>query len=230
MVAGRGVSTEALREAAWVARCVGRAEVAPLGEEDVLALAGYLEHRQAARGSVVFKQGEPQAGVWVLRSGTIELTVANGRRPLVVQVLRPGDVEGDMALLLGRPPPYGAHALEDVVCLFVPADSFERLLVECPPVARRWLSSIAARLARSHMRIIELLGRPLTAQVAALLLDEATDGEVRFPQRTLAAMLGVHRQALNRVLKNFEDEGAVVLGYGVISLRDPLHLQTVAGR
>ena len=229
-MASRRVSVEALREAAWVARCVGRAEYAPLRDEDVVALAGYLEHRESPRGSVLFKQGEPQAGVWVLRTGAVELTVTNGRRPLVVHVLQPGDVEGDIALLLGRPPPYGAQAVDDVVCLFVAADSFERLLVECPPVARRWLSSIASRLARSHMRIIELLGHPLSTQVAALLLDEAVDREVRFPQRTLAAMLGVHRQALNRVLKQFEDDGAVEVGYGVISLRDPLRLRAAAGR
>ncbi len=30
---------------------------------------------------------------------------------------------------------------------------------------------------------------------------------MRFPQRTLAAMLGVHRQALNRTLKGFEEQG-----------------------
>lgn len=196
----------------------------------MVALAGYLEQRTSARGSVLFRQGEPPGGVWVVRSGTVALTVANGRRPLVVQVLHPGDVDGDIALLLGRSPPYGASALEDVVCLFVAAAAFERLLVECPPVARRWLSSIASRLARSHLRIVELLGRPLTSQVAAVLLDEAVGGEVRLPQRTLAAMLGVHRQALNRALKGFEGEGAVELGYGVIFLRDPVRLQVVAGR
>ncbi len=179
---------------------------------------------------MLFKQGEPQSGVWVLRTGMVELTVANGRRPLVVQVLRPGDVEGDISLLLGRPPPYGAHALDEVVCLFLPAGSFERLLVERPPVARRWLSSIATRLARSHMRIVELLGRPLAHQVAALLVDEAVDDEVPFPQRTLAAMLGVHRQALNRTLKGFEHEGLVELRYRSISLRDPGRLRAVAGR
>lgn len=125
-----------------------------------MSLAGYLEHRQSARGCVLFKQGEPQEGVWVLRSGTIELSVANGRRALVVQVLRPGNVEGDIALLLATPPPYAARAIDEVVCLFVTAEAFERLLVECPTIARRWLSSIASRLSRSHMRIVELLGRP----------------------------------------------------------------------
>lgn len=229
MASGRGASV-ALREAAWVARCVGRAEAAPLLEEDVVALAAYLEHRQSPRGSVLFKQGQPQDGVWVLRSGMVELTVGNGRRPLVVQVLHPGDVDGDIALLLGRPPPYGACALHDVVCLFLSAASFERLLAERPLVARRWLSSIASRLARSHMRIVELLGRPLQAQVAALLLDEAVEGEVRLPQRTLAAMLGVHRQALNGALKGLEEEGVVALSYGAISLREPRRLRALAGR
>lgn len=140
----------ALREAAWVARCVGRAEVAPLGEEDVAALAGYLVHRQAARGGVLFKQGEPQVGVRVLRSDTVELTVANGHRPLVVQV----------------------HSC-----------STRRWAARCASPSGRW--------------------RPL---------------------------LGVHRQALTRALRSFEEDGAVELGYGVISLRDPLRLRTVASR
>ncbi|MFN2505764.1 MAG: cyclic nucleotide-binding domain-containing protein, partial [Acidimicrobiales bacterium] len=85
MSPGRGLTIEAVRQAAWVARCVGRADTAPLREEDVLALAGYLEQRESPRGSVLFRQGQPQDGVWVLRSGTVELTVGDGRRPLVVQ-------------------------------------------------------------------------------------------------------------------------------------------------
>ncbi len=53
---------------------------------------------------------------------------------------------------------------------------------------------------------------------------------MRVPQRTLAAMLGVHRQALNRTLKGFEEQGLVELRYASISLRDPLRLRALAGR
>ena len=147
------------------------------------------------RGTVLFEQGEPQTAVFVIRSGTVQLAVGPGRRPLVVQVLRPGDVEGDISLLLGKPPPYRAKALDQVTCLVLPAGSFEALLVDHPAIARRWLSSVADRLARSHMRIVELLGRPLAAQAAALLLDEAVDGAVRLP----ALPLGGPRAALNSV-------------------------------
>lgn len=217
-----------LREAAWVARYVGRADTSPLREGDLRALAGYLERRETDRGAVLFNAGQAQHGVWVLRTGMVELTVGGGRRPLVVEVLRPGDVEGDISLLLGEPPPYAARALDDVVCLFLPAASFDRLLAEHPPIARRWLSSIATRLARSHGRIVALLGRPLAAQVARLLLDEAIDGIVRFPQRTLAAMLGVHRPALNRALKELERQKAIEVGYGRIRVLDRAVLEGIA--
>lgn len=90
------------------------------------------------------------------------------------------------------------------------------------------LSSIAARLARSHARMVALLGRPLAAQVARLLLDEAIDGIVRFPQRTLAAMLGVHRPALNRTLKELERQKTIEVGYGRISVLDRAVLEAIA--
>ena|SRR5215207_2365297 len=230
MFRSRGPASDALRDAAWVARCVGRAENAPLRPSDVAALGAYLEVRESPRGTVLFKQGEPQTAVFVVRSGTVELTVGGGRRPPVVQVLHSGDVEGDISLLLGHPPPYQAGTLDDVTCLVLPATSFEALLAEHPAIARRWLSSVAERLARSHMRIVELLGRPLESQTAALLLDEAVDREVRLPQQTLAAMLGVHRQGLNRVLKQFEAEGLVALSYGAVTVKDEPGLRRLARR
>lgn len=224
------VTLEALREAAWVARCVGRADRAPLQPSDVAALGDYLDRRQSPRGAVLFEAAEPQPGVLVIRTGTVGLTVGGSRRPSMVQLLRPGDVEGDISLLLGQPPPYQAVTLDPVDWLFLPAGSFERLLAEHPAIARRWLSSVADRLARSHMRIVELLGRPLPAQVAALLLDEADNGMIRLPQQVLAAMLGVHRQALNRVLKSFESDGLISLSYGTVQIRHQQPLRQLAGR
>jgi CRP-like cAMP-binding protein len=230
MFRSRPPAADALREAAWVARCVGRADNAPLRPDDIAALGEYLQLRESPRGAVLFKQGETQPSVIVVRSGMVELSVGSGRRRLVVQILRAGDVEGDISLLLGQPPPYQATALDEVTCLELRASSFEPLLAQHPAIARRWLSSVAERLARSHMRIVELLGKPLVSQTAALLLDEAVDGEIRLPQQTLAAMLGVHRQGLNRVLKKFEADGLLALSYRGASLLEVPRLRRLAGR
>jgi CRP-like cAMP-binding protein len=208
-----------IRDAAWIARCVGRGETAPLGAADVAALASRVSPVRFRRGQPLFGAGTPtRPGVWIVRSGHVELSVPTSRDRVVVGVLRPGDVEGDIPLLLGVPVPYAARALDDVICLHLTGADFEFLLGRYPAVARRWLSSVAQRLATSHGRLIALLGRSLTAQLAGLLLDESEDGVVALPQATLAAMLGVARPSLNKVVKDLERRGLVAVGYGTVQL------------
>jgi CRP-like cAMP-binding protein len=158
--------------------------------------------------------------VWIIREGTVELSVGAGRRRQVVQLLHPGDVDGDVQLILGNAFPYTARASSDVRALFLETASFERLLAEHPMVARRWLSSVATRVVRSQNRILGLLGKSLTGQVARLLTEEAVEGRIKLPQRTLAAMLGVHRPSLNKVLKELERRRLVLVGYSEIEILD----------
>jgi CRP-like cAMP-binding protein len=217
-----------IRQAAWVARCVGRGEAAPLRPEDVTALAGLLQVREFAPGQVVFKAGEAAAGVWIVRERRVELSVGSGSRRAVVAMLRPGDVDGDIPLLLAMPMPYTGRALSDARCLYLGSGDFEQLLATRPPVARRWLSSVAQRLAASQARVLGLLGGSLTAQAARLLAEEAENGRIPLPQRTLAAMLGVQRPSLNKVLKELERDGLISINYSAIDILDPGKLARLA--
>ncbi len=214
-----GVSEAQIRQAAWVARCVGRGQSAPLRPGDVTALASMLAARRFGPGSVLFGGGQT-TGVWIVREGRIELSVGSGRRRAVVQLLRPGDVDGDIQLLLEMPLPYTGRAVSEVTCLFLAPGDFEQLLATRPPIARRWLSSVAQRLAASQARILALLGGSLAAQAASLLAEEAVDGRVELPQRTLAAMLGVQRPSLNKVLKDLERDGLIRISYSTIEVLD----------
>lgn len=49
------------------------------------------------------------------------------------------------------------------------------------------------------------------------------------PQRTLAAMLGVQRPSLNKVLKQFQRRGLLAVGYRSIRILDGTALQRLAG-
>ena len=53
---------------------------------------------------------------------------------------------------------------------------------------------------------------------------EAVDGRVELPQRTLAAMLGVARPSLNKVLKDLERDGLIRIGYSTIEVPDRARL------
>ncbi len=106
---GQLTSREAqIRDAAWIARCVGRGATAPLGPEDVVALAGRISPVEFQRGERIFGDGGGQSGVCIVRSGHVELSVATPRGRVVVGVMRAEDVDGDVPLLLGMPVPYSA--------------------------------------------------------------------------------------------------------------------------
>ncbi|MCP9624131.1 Crp/Fnr family transcriptional regulator [Nocardia otitidiscaviarum] len=229
-VGGEAYSDDQLRQAAWIARCVGRGESAPLGADDLTALADFLELRIAPPGTVLFTAGRPSDGVWVIRHGRVELSVGSGRRRAIVDVLRPGDVDGDIPLLLDMPLMYTARALTDTTCLFLSQAAFEKLLAARPAITRRWLSSVAQRTSAAQNRLLSILGRPLPTQVAQLLLDESVDGKVPLAQRTLAAMIGVQRPSLNKVLKDFERDGLIGTGYAAIEIRNPDRLRAIQRR
>jgi CRP-like cAMP-binding protein len=129
-------------------------------------------------------------------------------------------VDGDIQLLLEMPLPYTGRAVSEVTCLFLAREDFEELLASHPAIARRWLSSVAQRLAASQARILALLGGSLTAQAVGLLAEESVDGRVELPQRTLAAMLGVARPSLNKVLKELERDGLIRISYSTIEVLD----------
>ncbi len=221
MTGGQHFSEAQVRHAAWVARCVGRGASAPLRPDDLSALAETLQAKEFSPGAAVFLAGKAASGVWIVRQGQIELSVGSGRRRAVVDVLRAGDVDGDIPLLLDMPPPYTARALTDSRFLFLDRQAFDRLLATRPAISRRWLSSVAQRVSASQARLIGLLGRPLPAQLAQLLLDEAVDTRVELAQRTIAAMLGVQRPSINKVIKEFERDRLIRVGYAVIEISDP---------
>ena len=218
------------REAAWLARCVGRGEWAPLFDEDIVELGQRLERIRLEPGGLVFAQGAISDAVWILRSGRVELSRRDGKRRLIVQILHPGDVDGDIGLILHVPFPYSAHAIDHVEVLRLSAEDFEWLIAKRPALARRWLTSVAARLMSAEHRILQLAGGDLKTQLANLLLDEERDGSVALPQESLAALLGVRRPSLNKVLRDLARAGIVELSYRCVDIVDRGALARVAGR
>ncbi len=217
------------REAAWMARCVGRGEWAPLADADLTDLGARLESKTFTRGGLLFPQGAPPDGVWIVRSGRVELSHREGRRRMVLRYLRPGDVDGDIGQILGLPRPYAGRAVDEVRALFLSSANFESLIATHPALARRWLSSVAARLMFSQQRVLQLSSGDLHRQVAMLLLDESDGGVVELPQQSLAALLGATRSAVNRVLRDFERSQVVTLGYGRVEIIDRVRLGGIAG-
>lgn len=213
--------------AGWAARCIGCGDAA-LPDEDLAALAAQLKRWAIRAGDVLFTPGKRPAGVWVIRTGAIELAVGRDAHRLVLQVLRAGDVAGDVPLLTRQPLPYEARAVQAASGLLLPAAAFTEMLSDHPALARLWLSGMTARFAGSQARILALLDGGLPQRAASLLLREARQGSVDLPQATLAAMIGTPRPSLNRVLRRFESAAMISLRYRHIQILRPGRLAAIA--
>ena len=195
---------------AWLACCLSRGSSAPISEGDLGELAKEMGEQFYAGGLFVFREGDEAARVHVVRKGSVELSrVSNGRR-VTLQVLRPGDVFGDVPALLGQCESFDARAVEDSVVMSMDAEALFVLLQTRSQIARRWFVSLAERMAGLQSRLTDLLAGGLESQIASILLREGNDGDdVRLTQGQLAELLGVPRSSIQRVLKALAAAGLI---------------------
>jgi CRP/FNR family transcriptional regulator, cAMP and macrophage regulator len=224
---GRGHTVE--RQAEWIAQSLGRPELAPLGPEDIRELAALLREERYPAGTTVFCMGEAPTRILIVRRGAIELSrILNGRR-VVLQIMRPGGVMGDVGLFLRKTAPYDGVALEDTVILSLDSVRFHRLLEQRPQLAWRWLISVSGRLESYQSRLMELLAGGLEAQIASVLVRRAEHGVVNLSQSSLAELVGGRRTSVNRVLKRLEEQDLVRVRYGQVEILDEPGLAKAAG-
>jgi|SRR5579884_2272504 len=219
--------------AAWIAVHLGRLgqpELAPLAAEDVAELAAEVRHDEYDAGAFLFRTGEPPSRIHIIRRGAVELSCNLHSRPVVLQILRPGEVVGDVPLFLRMTESFDAIALEDSEVLSIDSLTLHRLLARRPQLAWRWMLSVSSRMASAQARLVELLAGGLEAQIALVLLDRADDhGVVRLRQGILAELVGGRRPSVNRVLKRLEAQGLVGLRYGHVQILDGPGLAALTG-
>lgn len=229
MARGADSGDDAAR-AAWLARCLGNAAHSPLGEEDLEEILAVATMERFAAGEVVFSRDDPSDQVFILERGKVALTRPHAERTPMLQILHPGDIFGDLAVLLGQRAPVDAVVLEDAELLTIPGDKLLWLVATRPRISLRWMVSIAGRLAAAQDRLEELLSGPLDYQLAALLRHAKDDeGVVRVSQETLAQLLGARRPSVARSLANLEKQGLIEKQYRQIRIVDDERLAALRG-
>lgn len=211
----------------WLAGCLGRGDLAPLSCDDLEELASHLIEDRYAGGTTIYARDALPERVHILRTGTVELTRDLGGRRAVVQLLQAGSVFGDVPLFLRTGEPTEATAVDDSVVLSIDSVTLFGLLGRRPMLARRWLVSVAGRMAALQDRVSDLLAGSLDRQVGSWLLREAGDESAAVSQLTLARLLGARRTSVNQSLRRLEEAGLIETGYRRITVTDREGLATL---
>jgi CRP-like cAMP-binding protein len=215
-----------------MARCLGRGDLFPFTGEEIELLATSIGVRRFGAGAPLLHEGKAVEFMGLIETGEVELYHRTALRRVALQILREGDLLGDIPFFCRMPAPFSARAVSDAVVIEIDRDTLTRLLETQPALANRFMFSLASRLERMQRRLLQLTTGDLRSQVATLLLDEVGDGSgpLRLPQATLAELLGATRPSVNRVLKALESEGLLRLTYRQIEVRDASGLRGVVAR
>lgn len=218
-----------LRHAAWLARSLGRGDLAPFTDQEIRELAESIGIRRVEPGTPLIEQGKPVRFIAVIERGEVGLYYRSGLRRVMLQRLHEGDILGDVPYFCRTGSPFSARSLTEVDLLHLEDEVLVRLMHTRPAIPQRFLYSLATRLERMQRRLLELTQRDLRQQVATLLLNETEDrpGDIQLPQSTLAELLGATRPSVNQVLKRFEAEGLLRLSYRRLEILDPEGLRRV---
>lgn len=82
-------------------------------------LQGMGTLRKAAAGTVLFREGEPVRGIFLLARGTVRLSLGKNGKSIVYRIARPQYILGLPATLLHRPYSLTAEVTEDAEFYFV---------------------------------------------------------------------------------------------------------------
>lgn len=188
----------------------------------------------AHKDQVIFVEGQPQSGMYVLLSGQVQLCKLGPQGQLsILNVYEPVIMFNEVAALDRAPNAVTAIALADCLLWKVSPENLEAIILRYPRVGMGMLRVLAARNRQLVYAFEDLSFRTVLARCAKLLLEISADGSQpidrrRHPNHQLAARIATGPEPFSRCLKAFKCAGAISTSGKHILVLDPGHLREIA--
>jgi len=202
-----------------------------LTETELSFLAQRAVPRQYAPGEVVFAEGQPCAGLYVVERGHIRIfKTSPGGREQVLAIDGPGSSVAEVPVFDGGNYPASGAAVDSALLLFVSKQDFQALCLAHPQVTLKVLRVVGARLRRLVGIIEELSFTTVRHRLASFLVRLARQDGKRTPagigillpasHHELAAQIGTVRELVSRNLSRFQAEGLLIVEGRNVIVRD----------
>lgn len=162
-----------------------------LSESDLNTLASSIAVQRLEKGEILFDEGAMADAAYVIETGELHVLKSAGDREILLSVLTPGDVVGEMALIDNAPRMAGVKAAEDTTLHVLSKDTFDSLIEQSASAARAMFDIMVGRLRSTEglLRQSERMAQlgTLTAGVAHELNNPAAAGKRGADQLALMA-------------------------------------------
>lgn len=173
---------------------------------------------------VVFHEGEPADGLYILCEGAVKLYQSDRfGRDYILDVASPGDVLGELPLDPKEPSSVSAEALTESQLCYLPRDRLLEFIQIHPMTGVRLVAALSKALASARRKARDLALKGAEGRLADLLvrlargqggLPTVGDGDahvmLRYSRRELAEMIGVSPETAIRLLSSLKRRGVIV--------------------
>jgi CRP/FNR family transcriptional regulator len=180
----------------------------------VQAIARSAIDRHYDPDEIVFLEGEPCAGLYVVEKGWLKsVKMSPAGREQVVRFVGPGETFNEVGVLADAPNQVTVIALEPSIVWLIRHEALTRLLEADRRLARTVTQNLARRVLHLMSLVEDLSLRTVESRLARLLLEQAGEGAIQrhrwATQAEMAARVGTVPDVLNRALRKLGDEGLI---------------------
>ena len=204
-----------------------------------MELASLMRPLELDAGELVFYEGLPAYGLYILCEGKIKVAKRlKGGRSQILKLLAPGEVLGEKTLFDQETYTCYAKALEPSRLMFIPREDFLAFMRKYPDVAFRLIEKLSRELKAFGDKLVEISAYSAKERMARVLLElaqafgretpEGLDIGVELPRGEIAEMAGVTTETTVRILSEFKDQGILALPGRRIVILKPEELRSMA--
>ena len=187
----------------------------------VAALFGQARTVALARNQALFRAGDPCDGCYRIVEGLLKVTAAApSRRERILAIVGPGALVGELSMIDGAPRSAAVTAIRDSRLSFVTRAAFEAFAQANPEVYRQISALLARHLRDNNNALVATSFLSVKGRAARALLSLADafgenvgSGRILIHQKVsqadLAAMAGIARENLSRILQEWMRNGVI---------------------
>ena len=213
---------------------------APLSEKEQSEVARRFSPHRYEKDDYLFWEGEPAEWLVLVTEGQVKMIKhSESGRETILATFGPGQIVGEVGVLVGETYPATAQALEPASTLNLRRDDYTELVRQYPDLAWALIQELGRRLQGAHERIRSLAVEKVERRVARVVLRMANtagerldDGTVRISvplsRHDVADMAGTVIETAIRALSKFQKQGLVETREGHIVLLEAHRLVAIA--
>jgi CRP/FNR family transcriptional regulator, dissimilatory nitrate respiration regulator len=189
--------------------------------------------REYKKGEVIFQDGDPAPGVFIVASGLVRVyKLAPSGKEHVLHLAGPGMTFAEVAVLGNFPCPAFAESLEESVCILLPVEPFMRALREDHQLSLQILFSMAMWVKSLVSLLEDIVLRDAVGRVAGFLMqaqsEQGTAVSLPGMKKHIASHLNLTSETLSRTLRQLRDERLIREDDDGLVILDAPGLQRIA--